>query len=81
MTFEEFFSNNFAELVGLIFIWIILNIENGLEQKDIRRFMNIFYCECIELLAFNLEKIVGYWSEPTGLRIVLSAVAYILRAL
>jgi signal transduction histidine kinase/CheY-like chemotaxis protein len=80
MTFEEFLSNNFAEIIGLIFIWIILKKENILEKRDIRTFMNILYCESIELIAFNLEKIVGYWSEPTALRVILSAIAYVLRA-
>ncbi len=80
MTAEAFLSNNFAEIIGLVFIWVILNKENVLEKEDVRKFMNIFYCECVELLAFNLEKITGYWSEPTVLRILLSAVAYVLRA-
>ncbi len=80
MTFEEFLSNNFAEIIGLIFIWIIINKEKILDEKDIHNFMNIFYCEIAEMLAFNLEKITGYWSEPTALRIILSALAYTLRA-
>ena len=80
MTAEDFLSNNFAEIIGLIFIWIILNKENVLSREDIRRFMNIFYCEIAELIAFNLEKITRCWSEPTVLRILLSAVGYVLRA-
>ena len=80
MTLQEFISNNFAELVGLIYIWLILTKENFLDEKDIRKFMDIFYCECVELVAFNLEKVTGYWSEPTVSRILLSAVGYVLRA-
>ncbi len=80
MTFEEFLSNNFAELVGLVFIWIILNKERVLEKDDVHHFMVIFYCEVIEMLAFNIEKITGYWAEPTAWRIILSAIAYTLRA-
>ncbi len=80
MTFEEFLSNNFAEIIGLIFIWIIINKEKLLDKKDVHSFMNIFYCEIAEMLAFNLEKITGYWSEPTALRIILSGIAYTLRA-
>ena len=79
MTFEEFLSNNFAEIIGLIFIWIIINKEKILDEKDIHNFMNIFYCEIAEMLAFNLEKITGYWNDPTALRIILSALAYTLR--
>ncbi len=81
MTIEEFISNNFAEIIGLIFIWIIINKEKLLDEIDVRRFMNIFYCEVAEMLAFNIEKITGYWSEPTALRIILSGIAYTLRAL
>ncbi len=80
MTFEEFLSNNFAEIIGLIFIWIILNKERVLEKDDVKHFMMIFYCEVFEMLAFNIEKITGYWAEPTALRILLSAIAYTLRA-
>ena len=80
MTFEEFLSNNFAEIIGLVFIWIILNVEKILDKKELRAFMLIFYCEVAELVAFNLEKVTGYWSEPTVWRILLSAVAYTLRA-
>ncbi len=76
MTVEAFLSNNFAEIIGLVFIWVILKKENVLDKEDVRKFMNIFYCECAELIAFNLEKITGYWSEPTAFRILLSAVAY-----
>ena len=81
MTFEEFLSNNFAEIIGLIFIWIVINEKNVLDEKDIRSFKNILYCEFFELIAFNVERIVSYWSQPTILRIVLSAIAYSLRAL
>lgn len=80
MTVESFLSNNFAEIIGLIFIWEILNKENVLDKEDVRKFMNIFYCECAELIIFNLEKVTGYWSEPTVFRILLSAAAYVLRA-
>ncbi len=81
MTVEEFLSNNFAELIGLIFIWVILNKENVLDKEDVRKFMNIFYCECAELIIFNLEKVTRYWSEPTVSRILLSAAAYVLRTM
>lgn len=80
MTVESFLSNNFAEIIGLIFIWVILNKENVLDKEDVRKFMIIFYCECAELIIFNLEKVTGYWSEPTVFRILLSAAAYVLRA-
>ena len=80
MTFEEFLSNNFAEIIGLVFIWIIINKEKLLDKRDLQSFMAIFYCEIVELVAFNIEKITGYWSEPTALRIILSAIAYIFRA-
>ncbi len=80
MTAEMFLSNNFAEIIGLIFIWVILKKENVLDKEDVSKFMNIFYCECAELIIFNLEKITGYWSQPTALRIILSAAAYVLRA-
>lgn len=80
MMMEDFLSNNFAEIIGLVFIWIILKRENVLDKEDIRKFMGIFYCECAELIAFNLEKITRYWSEPTVSRILLSATGYVLRA-
>lgn len=80
MTVESFLSNNFAEIIGLIFIWVILNKENVLDKEDVRKFMIIFYCECAELIIFNLEKVTGYWSEPTVFRILLSAATYVLRA-
>ncbi len=79
MTVEAFLSNNFAEIIGLVFIWVILNKENVLDKEDVHKFMNIFYCECAELIIFNLEKVTGYWSEPTAFRILLSASAYVLR--
>ncbi len=80
MSMEEFLSNNFAEIIGLVFIWIIINKEELLDKEDIKKFMVIFWCEIIELVAFNVEKITGYWSEPTALRIILSGIAYTFRA-
>ncbi len=80
MTSEVFLSNNFAEIIGLIFVYIIINMGSVLDKKDVHKFMNIFYCECAELIAFNLELITRYWSEPTATRIILSAIAYVLRA-
>lgn len=79
MSFEGFLSNNFAEIIGLIFIWLVINKEKLLEKEDVRKFMIIFYCEVAEMLAFNIEKITGYWSEPSMSRILLSAIAYTLR--
>ena len=81
MSMEEFLSNNFAEIIGLVFIWIIINKEELLDKEDIKKFMVIFWCEIIELVAFNVEKITGYWSEPTALRIILSGIAYTFRAI
>ncbi len=81
MSFEVFLSNNFAEIIGLIFIWLIINKEKLLDKEDIHNFMIIFYCEVAEMLAFNVEKITRYWSEPSVSRILLSAIAYTLRAL
>ncbi len=81
MTIGEFLVNNFAEIVGLIFIWIILAKDNVLDQQDVRKLKNIVYCELAELIAFNLEKMLSFWSEPSPLRIILSAIAYVLRAL
>ena len=81
MSFKEFLSNNFAEIIGLIFIWIIINEKNVLDKKDIKSFKNILYCEFFELVAFNIERMVSYLSEPTIIRIILSAIAYSLRAL
>ncbi len=81
MTFGEFFANNFAEIIGLIFIWIITVKDNVLEKKDMETLVHIVYCEVAELLAFNLEKIVSTWSQPSPIRIILSAIAYVLRAL
>ena len=81
MSFKEFLSNNFAEIIGLIFIWIIINEKNILDKKDIKSFKNILYCEFFELVAFNIERMVSYLSEPTIIRIILSAIAYSLRAL
>ena len=81
MSFKEFLSNNFAEIIGLIFIWIIINEKNVLDKKDIKSFKNILYCEFFELVAFNVERMVSYLSEPTIIRIILSAIAYSLRAL
>ena len=81
MTFEEFLSNNFAEIIGLIFIWIVINEKNVLDKKDIKSFKNILYCEFFELIVFNVERMVSYWNKPTVFRIVLSAIAYSLRAL
>ena len=79
MTFEDFISNNFAEIIGLIFIWIILNKEKILDEHTKHHFMQIFYCELIEMIAFNLEKLTGYWSRPTAFRIILSAIGYTMR--
>ena len=81
MTLESFLSNNFAEVIGLIFIWIILRKENALDKKDVNKFIAIFYCESMELVVFNLEKVTGFWNEPSILRIILSALGYILRAI
>ncbi len=80
MSFEGFLSNNFPEIIGLIFIWLIINKEKLLEKEDIHKFMTIFYCEIAEMLAFDIEKITRTWSEPSVSRILLSGVAYTLRA-
>ena len=81
LTVGEFFINNFAEIIGLAFIWIIINGQKFLDKKDKTRFIDIYYCELFELFVFNFEKLTSYWAEPTSLRIVLSALSYIFRAL
>ena len=80
MSFEGFLSNNFAEIIGLIFIWLIINKEKLLEKEDIHKFMTIFYCEVAEMLTYDMEKITRTWSEPSVTRILLSGIAYTLRA-
>ncbi len=81
MTFETFFSNNFVEIIGLIFIWIILNKEKVIDKEYNHKYMVIFYCEIVELIAFNIEKVLGFLNEPTFFRIFFSAVGYTLRPL
>ncbi len=80
MTIKEFLNNNFAEIIGLIFIWMIIHEKNMLTKKDMHDFMCIFYCELAELLAYNLELITRYFTHPSPFRIILSAIAYVLRA-
>ncbi len=43
--------------------------------------MAIFYCEIVEMISYNAEKITRTFSEPTMSRILLSAIAYTLRVL
>ena len=81
MNLEEFLSNNYAEIIGLVFIWIIITKEKVLDAKASRGFKLVFYCEVIELITFNLEKITRTWSDPSVSRILLSAVGYTFRAL
>ncbi len=81
MTISEFLSNNFAEIIGLIFIWMIIHKKGMLTKKDMHDFMRIFYCELGELLAYNLELITRYFTYPSPFRIILSGIAYVLRAL
>lgn len=81
MTLENFLTNNFAEIIGLIFIWCILNNEQTLDDRSKKQFMQIFYCEVVEIIAFNLEEWTSSWTYPSALRIILSAMGYTLRPL
>ena len=81
MTLENFLTNNFAEIIGLIFIWCILNNEQTLDEHSKKQFMQIFYCEVVEIIAFNLEEWASSWTYPSALRIILSAMGYTLRPL
>ncbi len=81
MTLENFLTNNFAEIIGLIFIWCILNNEQTLDEHSKKQFMQIFYCEVVEIIAFNLEEWTSSWTYPSALRIILSAMGYTLRPL
>ncbi len=80
MTFEKFISDNFAELIGIVFVWLIINKKNLLDKKIIDSFKNILFCELLELIVYNLELFYRYISYPTLMRIVLSGLAYGLRA-
>ena len=81
MTLENFLTNNFAEIIGLIFIWCILNNEQTLDEHSKKQFMQIFYCEVVEIIAFNIEEWTSSWTYPSALRIILSAMGYTLRPL
>ncbi len=81
MSLENFLTNNFAEIIGLIFIWCILNNEQTLDEHSKKQFMQIFYCEVVEIIAFNLEEWTSSWTYPSALRIILSAMGYTLRPL
>ncbi len=81
MSLENFLTNNFAEIIGLIFIWCILNNEQTLDEHSKKQFMQIFYCEVVEIIAFNLEEWTSSWTYPSALRVILSAMGYTLRPL
>ena len=81
MSLENFLTNNFAEIIGLIFIWCILNNEQTLDEHSKKQFMQIFYCEVVEIIAFNLEEWTSSWIYPSALRVILSAMGYTLRPL
>lgn len=81
MTMQDFIINNFAPLVGILFLIIALFRNETLEAEEKKYAKLILVTELAELVAYNLELVTESWDHPTALRIILSGIGYSLRPL
>lgn len=81
MSINEFISNNFAALMGFVFLYMVLITNHTIIKKQKGQFYMILAIELVELVAYNLELYTASLSYPTGARILLSAIGYSARPL
>lgn len=75
----DYISVNYASLVGIVFLLIYLYINRAMDKQITRIFCVIGFLELSELIVHGLEVWTSTFSEPTMLRVLLSAVGYTLR--
>lgn len=74
-----FVTINYAPCIGILFMFLFLQI-NGRTDKVIRNaFLWLLLFEFVELVVYSLELVTAMRTEPSMLRILLSAIGYTLR--
>lgn len=81
MSINEFISNNFAALMGFIFLLVVLVTNHAMSKRQKCLFYMILGIELVELIAYNLELYTASLAYPTKMRILLSAIGYSARPL
>ena len=79
MTINAMIEWNLAPVMGLLFLLAVLIKNETMDPKSRKIFLSICLLEWVELIAYNLELITASWSEPTGIRMFLSAIGYSIR--
>ena len=79
MTLAEFVLHNIAPIAGLFYLLIVLGRNASLSPWERKQFYILWALEVLELVAYNAERVTAAWSQPTMLRILLSAIGYSLR--
>lgn len=79
MSVQQFFSNNLAPIMGLLFLLFVLNQNNMISKWTRQRFFIIWGIELVELIAYNCELFTADLSYFTPWRILFSAIGYSLR--
>lgn len=79
MSVNTFITNNFAPIIGLIFLLLVLMKNDTLTKREKLIFYHIWLLELIELIAYNIELYTATWDHPTMFRVFLSIVGYSIR--
>ena len=79
MDLEFLVTINYAPCVGILFMLVFLQI-NGRTDRVIRKtFLWLLALEFAELVVYSLELLTAVGTEPSMLRVLLSAIGYTLR--
>ncbi len=79
MSINTIITNNFAPLIGLIFLMLVLVRNDTITGREKSIFYLIWLLELMELIAYNAELYTATWDHPTNLRIFLSVLGYSIR--
>lgn len=75
----QFIVNIFAPLTGLLFLFIFLLSGSESDKEKYRIFLFLCLLELVELVVYHAELWTASLTEPTTLRILLSALGYSIR--
>lgn len=81
MDIDIFLAGNFAPIFAFIILSVMLVNNNTISDRIKLIFKILLVVEFVELAAYNFELWTATWSEPSLLRILLSAIGYTVRPL
>lgn len=72
-------TREFISLFGFIILFVFVITNKKIEYSDKRLFFALIIASIVEIFVFEIENYLGTLSHPSFMRILLSAIGYILR--